>query len=64
MTDDELRELLRRQVKAEGGSFKFAANHNVSQSYVSNVLYCLNKPGPKIALALGLKKVITFEPIK
>lgn len=64
MNADELRELLKRQVRAEGGSFRFAANHNLSQGYVSNVMYCKNKPGPKIALALGFKPVLTFEPVK
>lgn len=64
MSGDELLDLLRQRVAAEGGVSRFAENHDISQGYVSNVLYCGNKPGPKIALALGFKMVRTYEPIK
>lgn len=63
MDSDELLVLLRDRVRTEGGSHRFAANHDLSPSYITTVLCGLNKPGPKIAMALGLKKVITFEPI-
>jgi hypothetical protein len=64
MDADDLVKLLRERVKAEGGIFKFVENHDISLGYVGSVLYCGSKPGPKIALALGLKKVVSFEPIK
>ena len=64
MDADDLLKLLRERVKAEGGAERFADNHNVSPSYVAKALCGLCKPGPGIALALGLKKVIRFEPIK
>lgn len=64
MSADDLVKMLRERVRAEGGSLRFAENHNVSASYVANVLCGLSKPGPGIALALGMKKVVTFEPIE
>lgn len=64
MDADDLIRLLRQRIKAEGGVFKFAVNHDMCQGYVSNVLSGRNKPGPKITIALGLKPVRTYEPIK
>lgn len=64
MNHDDLLLLLRERVKAAGSVSRFAAEHDIAESYVGNVLYCGCKPGPKIALALGLKKVVSFEPIK
>lgn len=63
MNQDDFLALLRAKVKEEGSAFKFAANHGISQGYVSGVLYGGIKPGPKIALALGLKVVRSYEPI-
>lgn len=62
MTHDELVQLLRERVKEEGGAVRFSVNHDISMGYLTNVLYCGHKPGPKIAEALGLKKVVSFEP--
>lgn len=64
MNADDLVKLLRERIKAEGSVARFAENHDLSNGYVCKVLYCNEKPGPKIALALGLKKVISFVPIK
>lgn len=64
MNADDLVKLLRERIKAEGSVDRFAENHDLSIGYICNVLYCGEKPGPKIALALGMKKVIRFEPIE
>jgi hypothetical protein len=64
VTQDDFIRLLRAKVKEEGSALKFAVNHDISPGYVTGVLYAGVKPGPKIALALGLKKVVTYEPIK
>ena len=64
MNADDLLRLLRECIQKEGSAYRFAKNHEVSEQYLGNVLAGKYKPGPKIALALGLKKVITFEPIK
>ena len=63
MNADELVARLKEQVKAEGGIVKFCANHGICQGNLTKVLYCGEKPGPQIALAVGMKKVITFEPV-
>lgn len=64
MNQDDFIRLLRAKVKEEGSAFKFATNHGISFGYISGVLCGASKPGPKIAAALGLKKVIGYEPIK
>ena len=61
---DDLLELLRERCKAEGSANRFAANHDICQGYVANVLTGREKPGPAIALALGFKKIIAFVPIE
>jgi hypothetical protein len=60
----ELIALLRQKVTEEGGIVRFAKDHKISMGYLTNVMYCGYKPGPKITLALGYKKVVSFEPIK
>jgi hypothetical protein len=61
---DDLLKLLRQRVKEEGGQSRFAQNHGLSQGYVANVLCGTCKPGPSIAVAVGMKLVRSFEPIK
>ena len=60
----ELVALLRQKIKEEGGIHRFAANHGICYGNLTRVVYCGEKPGPQIALALGMKKVVSFEPIK
>ena len=64
MNQDDLLALLRERIKAEGGIVKFCYNHHICQGNLTKVLYCGEKPGPQIALAVGCRKVISFEPIK
>lgn len=63
MDAKDLVALLREQVKQEG-IYKFAERHDICVGYLTNVMYCGQKPGPKITLALGYKKVVSFEPVK
>lgn len=65
MNSDDVRRLLQERIRAEGKSVNgFALEHGVSQSYLWNVLAGKNKPGPTITLLVGLKPVLTYEPIK
>ena len=64
MKPDELVALLRQKITEEGGFHRFSANHGISYGNLTRVIYCGEKPGPQIALALGYKKVVSFEPIK
>lgn len=65
MDIDDVIALLRQRIQEEGASVtRFAMNHGLSQSYLSNVLNGNNKPGPAILVALDLKPVLSYEPIK
>jgi hypothetical protein len=61
---DDLLALLRQRTREAGSAERFAEQHDISAGYVKNVLCGQSKPGPAIALALGLKKVVSFEPVK
>ena len=63
MNATELVALLRQKIKEEGGFHQFAANHSICYGNLTRVVYCGEKPGPQIALALGFRKVLSFEPI-
>ena len=64
MDADALLRLLRQKCQDEGSTYRFAKSHSISEQYVHNVLKGQCKPGPKIAMALGLKIVRSYEPIK
>jgi len=63
ITQEELRELLREQV-AETGASRFARQHGISETLVSLVTHGHQKPGPRIAEALGYRKIIRFEALQ
>lgn len=56
LTDKELRAALRTSIAASGGQAKWAAEANVSQSYVSDVLSGRRDPGETICRALGYER--------
>jgi hypothetical protein len=58
---DEIQRLLRERVDAEGGIIRFSVKHNISMGYLTNVLYCGHRPGPKILAPLGLIKATRYE---
>ena len=60
MTDDEVRALIRE--KANGNVSAWAKSHGMSAQYVSDVLQSRRGPGDAILAALGLEKVVTYEP--
>jgi hypothetical protein len=69
LTTEELVELLAARVAEEGSQTAFARKHVRSRAktacnYISMVLSGARKPGPAIALALGYRKVIRYEPRK
>jgi hypothetical protein len=64
MNSLELVALLRKKITEEGGIVRFSVDHQICMGYLRNVLYCGAKPGPKIGLALGMKKTVRWEPIK
>ena len=54
-------QLLRDRLK--GRTYKEVGDEiGVSAAFICNVLKGKRKPGPKVLKALGLKKVVSFEP--
>lgn len=60
MTADEVRALL--TTAANGNVSAWAKQNNISGAYVSDVLAGRREPGEKILQALGLIRVVTFQP--
>lgn len=54
---------LRNACDAAGGQTAWAAAHGLSVSYVNDVLNARKDPGPKIAAALGLQKIVAFVEV-
>ena len=61
MTEDDVREELRRTLKAWRSQKLYAAHIRVSEQYVSDVLAGRRLPGPAVLGALGLRKVVRYE---
>ena len=57
-------EALTKAVNAAGTQTAFAKQHGVSLAYVNDVLQGRRKAGKKILTALGLRPVVSYEPIK
>lgn len=62
MQEDDVRALLRADCERVGGQSVWAARAGVSASYVSDVLQKRRSIGASILAALGLRRVVTFEP--
>ena len=64
MKSEELAELLYKEVKKCGGVRKWAAIHGIDYSFVSRVVNLKRRMSPKVAEALGYRRVDDFEKIK
>lgn len=60
MTIDQVRELLK--TACNGNQAAWAAQHGIAPPYVSDTLAGRRDPGPAILAALGLRKVVLYEP--
>lgn len=60
----EVFQRLRRACEAAGGQAAWAERHDLSPTYVSEVLHAKQEPGPKILAALGLAKVTRFVELR
>ncbi len=56
--------LLQTECAKAGGQKAWAAEHGLSGGYVSSVLHAKQDPGPAVLAALGLRKVVSFEPVR
>lgn len=63
MTSDAVRQLLRTRVREWGDQLRAATQMGVSPQYLSDVLRG-KEPGPAILRALGLRRVVSYEPIR
>ena len=54
-------EALKSAVAAAGTMTKWAEAHGFSQPYVSDVVYGRRPIGPRMLMALGLEKVVTYR---
>lgn len=67
MKDEDLRKMLEAQIKEAGSLEKWILSlkpkKRMSSSLVGIALYTQNPLPPKVAKALGYKKVKTWEPI-
>jgi hypothetical protein len=61
-TEDQLREVLSEQCAAAGGQKAWAKLHGVSPQYVCDVLQGRRDAGEAICTALGLRRVVHYEP--
>lgn len=61
-TEEQARGMLERQCKDAGGQSAWADLHNVSPQYVCDVLKGRRDVGAAISEALGLQRVIFYEP--
>lgn len=64
VTDDEVIALLKRRIAEAGSQFKFCIETEIHPSTLCQVLHRSKPPTPAILEALGLEKVISFEPKK
>lgn len=59
-----MRVKLRAALAAEPSQRAWAKEHRVSQATVSLVLTGVREPSDSILAALGLRRVITYEPLE
>jgi transcriptional regulator with XRE-family HTH domain len=64
MTIDEVIAVLREKTAKRGQMAAFAKAHGVSIQYVSAIVRGSRKPDLPIILALGFRRVVSYEPIK
>jgi hypothetical protein len=52
---------LAAEIKISGSIAKWAEAHGPSPQYIKDVLHGRRDPGPRILLALGIKKIVIYE---
>ncbi len=61
ITHDELIELIRAAAKGAGSQRALARQWDVTPSYITDLLYGLRDPGPKILEALGYERLVFYQ---
>lgn len=63
MTADDVRAKLREAARAAGSVKRWAIEHGVPAPVANTVLHG-REPTPQLVAALGLRRVISYEPIQ
>lgn len=63
MTVDQVREILFRACEKAGSQRQWAMRYGLSNAYVNDVLSSRRDPGEGILVALGLRKIVTYERV-
>lgn len=63
MTPSQVRKLLDDMADTAGSQKNLAAQLDVSESYLSDVLTGRREPGEKLLEALGLERVVTYRTV-
>ena len=65
MTEDQVRDKVRKLISVSGGNATAVARElGVSASYLHDFMDGRRMPGRKILSALGLRRVVTYEPME
>ena len=64
ITADNIKQILAHRIAEHGSATIFAQKHGLSDAYVSLVASGKQKVGPKIARALGYRKIVRFEALQ
>lgn len=69
MTEDQVRDSLRKACDRAGSIRAWARNHSLSAAYVSDVLLRRRAPGPSICEPLGIaanepERIVTYRKIR
>ena len=64
MKSEKLAELLYKEIKKAGGLRKWARENDLDYSFVSRVVNMKRRMSPKVAEALGYRRVDDYEKIK
>jgi hypothetical protein len=62
MTEDEVRDRLKRACDEAGSKTAWATKNGISLGYVSDVLQNRRGPGDAILQALGLEREVIYRP--
>ena len=63
MTESEVRELIRETCRRAGSQKNWAAQSGFSAAYLCDVLEGRRAPGNAILVPLGLRRVVSYEPV-
>ena len=64
LNDEQVRALIREKIAEAGTIKKWSTDNGLSTPYVSDVLNGRRDLAPKVLAAVGLTRVVTYEPLR